>query len=150
MSWAEVKMAVKSIQRGYANVTSSDVTITLPKAVDPTRCIVLLDGFCGMYSYNSSSISRATATNAKNASNELFATLKDYGTNVWFRSGGDYNDSDGARILFPYATISTYSAARKPYVKALTETQLTIGQSGTYSSGNNGTTVSYQVIEFFN
>lgn len=139
MSWAEVKMAVKSIQRGYATVTNADVTITLPKAVDPTRCLVLLDGFCGMYAYSST---------------EGYTRYGKYGTDSYGRYFMGLADSASGS---PNTGISTtflygrgWSAARKPYVKALTETQLTIGQSGTYSIGDNGTTVSYQVIEFFN
>lgn len=136
MSWAEVKMAIKSIQRGYANVTSSDVTITLPKAVDPTRCLVLLDGFCGMYYVNSMQSVTRYCGYSRNTS---------YGVSI-ADSDTWYNGISSFTI--PYA--SGYGAARKPYVKALTETQLTIGQSGEYSNGSNGTTVSYQVIEFFN
>lgn len=138
MSWAEVKMAVKSIQRGYASVTSSDVTITLPKAVDPTRCLVLLDGCCGMYAYTSTG--SYTRYGAKNPNSTFFLGLAN--------SASDAEYKTGVNTTFLYG--QGYGAARKPYVKALTETQLTIGQSGTYSNGSNGTTVSYQVIEFFN
>lgn len=135
MSWAEVKMAVKSIQRGYANVTSSDVTITLPKAVDPTRCLVLLDGFCGMY-----------YTNSTNSVTRYCGKGRDGGYDMAISDGSWYWGISSFTIPYAFG----YGAARKPYVKALTETQLTIGQSGTYSNGSNGTTVSYQVIEFFN
>lgn len=143
MSWAEVKMAVKSIQRGYAAVTNADVTITLPKAVDPTRCLVLLDGFCGMYAYTSTgSYTRYGNINDRDtsASSTYFTGLSD--------SAPYYSNASGVNTTFLYG--QGYGAARKPYVKALTETQLTIGQSGEYSKGSNGTTVSYQVIEFFN
>ncbi|MGN0317819.1 MAG: hypothetical protein ACI4E1_07815 [Lachnospira sp.] len=147
MSWAEVKMAVKSIQRGYTTITSSDVTITLGKSVDPDRCIVLLDGFCGMYSYNSSGVSRGPALMKSNPS----LSIMGYENPSSADRGLFYNSVNFSNeVQFPYASVSTYSAARKPYVKALTETQLTIGQSGTYSAGSNGTTVSYQIIEFFN
>ena len=138
MSWAEVKMAVKSIQRGYAGVTNADVTITLPKAVDPTRCLVLLDGFCGMYAYTSTG--SYTRYGAKNSNSTHFLGLANSAAEVDYKTG--------VNTTFLYG--QGYGAARKPYVKALTETQLTIGQSGTYSNGSNGTTVSYQVIEFFN
>ena len=135
MSWAEVKMAVKSIQRGYATVTNADVTITLPKAVDPTRCLVLLDGFCGMYfTYSTNSVTRYCGKGRE--ANYDMAISDD----SWYWKISSFT------IPYSYG----YGAARKPYVKALTETQLTIGQSGTYSNGSNGTTVSYQVIEFFN
>ena len=140
MSWAEVKMAVKSIQRGYAEVTNADVTITLPKAVDPTRCLVLLDGCCGMYAYTSTGRYTRYGTKAYHGSeySNIFLGLAD--------SPAEY--TTGINTTFLYG--QGYGAARKPYVKALTETQLTIGQSGEYSNGSNGTTVSYQVIEFFN
>lgn len=143
MSWAEVKMAVKSIQRGYTTVANSDVTITLGKSVDPSRCIVLLDGDCG------------TAVNNSTGS------YTRYGTQLYLDSSRGYafqgladskmtsgNYVNTVNTTFLYGV--NYAAARKPYVKALTETQLTIGQSGTYGSNINGTTVSYQVIEFFN
>ena len=144
MSWAEVKMAIKSIQRGYAEVTNADVTITLPKAVDPTRCLVLLDGFCGMYAYTSrTTVSYPFKLQFGNSSSEL--KLNDYDSQL-----GSAN-RNGTYLVFSEGKVSYgYGAARKPYVKALTETQLTIGQSGEYSNGSNGTTVSYQVIEFFN
>ena len=129
MSWAEVKMAVKSIQRGYTTVTDSDVTITLGKSVDPSRCIVLLDGFCGMW-----------------VNSNRNTTSYNYYTPHGYISRSEYSGDHS----FSYYDSYGYAAARKPYVKALTETQLTIGQSGTYSIGNNGATVSYQVIEFFN
>ena len=149
MAWAEVKMAVKSIQRGYAAVTNADVTITLPKAVDPTRCLVLLDGFCGMYLYSTQADSgNAYVYAAGGYSNSDGKYLQMVGISTQdsytFRSGG--HTLSGSKLQTPVG----YAAARKPYVKALTETQLTIGQSGTYSNGSNGTTVSYQVIEFFN
>lgn len=138
MSWAEVKMAVKSIQRGYATVANSDVTITLPKAIDPTRCLVLLDGNAGMYLTSAtSSVTRYCRSLSPNDDTGVF--IADANNGGW---------SELSSFTIPYAY--GYGAARKPYVKALTETQLTIGQSGTYSNGSNGTTVSYQVIEFFN
>lgn len=128
MSWAEVKMAVKSIQRGYTNVTNEDVTVTLGKAVDPSRCIVLLDGNCGMYNTSSS---------------RSYSVTHDDGFDSYYKSW------DGSYTVTEYYGLG-YAAARKPFLKALTATQLTIGQSGTYSSNGSGTVVSYQVIEFFN
>lgn len=135
MSWAEVKMAVKSIQRGYTTVTNSDVTITLGKPVDPSRCIVLLDGFCGML-----------ATNSTNHETKYCGVARSVNYDMSISDSSWYSNISTFTIPYAYG----YAVARKPYVKALTETQLTIGQSGTYSTGNNGTTVSYQVIEFFN
>ena len=140
MSWAEVMMAVKSIQRGYATVTNADVTITLPKSVDPSRCLVLLDGFCGMYGYASTESYTRYGRYGGGSSERYFIGLADPGNNT--------GANTGINTTFLYSR--GWSAARKPYVKALTETQLTIGQSGEYSNGSNGTTVSYQVIEFFN
>ena len=144
MSWAEVKMAVKSIQRGYAEVTNADVTITLPKAVDPSRCLVLLDGFCGLYAYTTTASHKSYLRVEFNDYNFDFG-LADIDNDLGIA------DRRGNYPIFAHTNYAYgYGAARKPYVKALTETQLTIGQSGAYSNGNNGTTVSYQVIEFFN